>query len=85
MEIQEIPFKHEKTLFYYESDWMLEEIVQRCCGISILGDVQKRPCHSTKQTDLDGSSLSREEQIKWSWAVPSDLTDSVKTEVLFWQ
>lgn len=27
------------------SDWMLEQVAHRCCGVSILGDTQKQCGH----------------------------------------
>ena len=37
IEIEEIPFKHKKKLFYTEGDQTEEQVVQRGCGVSILG------------------------------------------------
>ena len=51
-EIQEIPFKNKKKLFYCGVDWRLEWAAQRGWGISILGDIQNLTGHSLEQPAL---------------------------------
>lgn len=40
-ETWEVLSEHKETSFYWESDWPLEQVVQRHCGMSIPGDIQK--------------------------------------------
>lgn len=41
-ETQEVPSKHE-PLLYCASDGALEQVLQSCCGISLLGNLKKMP------------------------------------------
>lgn len=43
---------HEKKFFTVKVV-ELEEVVQRCCGVFILGDIQNLTGHSPKQSDVD--------------------------------
>lgn len=38
--MQEISFKHKKKCFHCEDRQTLEQVVQRDCGFSILGDTE---------------------------------------------
>lgn len=38
--MQEIPFKHKKKTFHCEDSQTLEQVVQRGCRFSILGDTE---------------------------------------------
>lgn len=58
--IQEIQFKHKKTLFYYESDWIMEQVAQKCCGISIIADVKNSTGLSPELSALFDTAFSRE-------------------------
>jgi len=51
---QEELSEHQKTLFYCEDDWPLEQVAQRFGGVSHPGDTQKASGHSPKQLALCG-------------------------------
>jgi len=38
-----------KSTFHCEGGQMLEQVVQRCCGVSMLGDIQKPMEHGPEQ------------------------------------
>ena len=46
LETQEIAFKHNKKLFYCESDWALAQVAQSGHGVSIHADTQNPDGHS---------------------------------------
>lgn len=45
------PLQHQETLVYSQGDWALAQLVQRACGVSIRGVIQKL---SPAQTALGG-------------------------------
>lgn len=44
-ETQGIPLTHRKNTLHSETDQAPEQAAQRCCGSSILGDVQNQTGH----------------------------------------
>lgn len=54
-EIQENPFK----LFHCEGHQTLEQVAQRGCGVSVLGESQNMCGHNLGQPTLVDSALSR--------------------------
>lgn len=76
IEIQEMPFKHKKRVFYCESHWTLKQVAQRACGISTLGDVQKNSRYDPWQL-LQQPLLWVRIWTGLSLEVPSNLSCSV--------
>lgn len=58
----------------------LEQVAQRSCRVSILGDAQNSICHSPKQPALAGGL---DEMISRSPFQPQSLCDSMKMTVSF--
>lgn len=58
--MQEIPLKHEKTFFYCEGSQTLQQVAQRACGVSVLGDIENVTGHSPDQTTSVGATVGRE-------------------------
>ena len=52
IETQEAPPEHQETFFYCEGGQALEQVAQRGCGVSILGEVQKLTGRSPGQMAL---------------------------------
>ena len=46
------PSEHEEELLYFESDWALEQVAQRGCGVSFSGDIQNLPRRGPVQPAL---------------------------------
>lgn len=46
--------EHQEALICSQGDWALAQVVQRACGVSILGVIQKLPGHVAAQTALGG-------------------------------
>ena len=54
-ETQEALSEHQEALSYCDGDQALEQVAQRGCGISILGDTQKLSGHGPGQPTLGSS------------------------------
>lgn len=52
--------EHHETLFYCECDGTPEQIAQRHCGVSILGDNHKLSGHGPEETALGDPT--------WAWS-----------------
>lgn len=43
---QEVPSEDEEELLYFGDGQALEQVVQRCCGVSLSGDIPKLSGHN---------------------------------------
>jgi len=55
----QIPLKHKKKLLCWEGDHILEEVAQRGCSISTLGDTQNPTGHGPGQLVVGDPAWSR--------------------------
>jgi len=57
-EAQEVPFEHEDDLLYFEGDRALEQVAQRCCGVSFSGGIDDPPGRCPVQHALGDPALA---------------------------
>lgn len=72
---QEVPSEYQEMLFQWDPDLALAQVTQRCCGVSLLGYMQKPPW----QTAL-GHPAWAGGWIRWPPEIPSHL----KSPVVLW-
>ncbi|KAK4805788.1 hypothetical protein QYF61_000394 [Mycteria americana] len=51
-ETQEVTLEHQETMFHCEGDRALEQVAQKWCGVSRLGDIEKLSGHGPGQPAL---------------------------------
>lgn len=61
-ETQEILFKHQEILIYYEGDQALEQLPQRDSGVTLPADFQNLSERCPGQTDVGGG-------LAWTWGL----------------
>jgi len=78
-QLQEIPFKQKKKLFYCDSGQTLEQVTQRGCEASTFGVTQTPTRHSPEKPALVDPALSRE---GWTREIPAVLSNLNYLETL---
>ncbi|KAK4830240.1 hypothetical protein QYF61_009307 [Mycteria americana] len=68
--LEEVPSEHQEILFYSECDQALDQVTQRGCGVSFLGDIQKLYGHGLGQLALEEHKLLGQKMLHLYWAVP---------------
>ncbi|KAK4818675.1 hypothetical protein QYF61_017420 [Mycteria americana] len=63
--------QHQGRLFHYEGDRALAQVAQRCCGVSILGDIQKLSGHGPGQLAA-GDRLAGDSSAERGFGVSAD-------------
>ncbi|RMC10196.1 hypothetical protein DUI87_12997 [Hirundo rustica rustica] len=57
---QEVPPEYEEELLYGAGDQALGQVAQRCCGVSLTGDISELSGHNPVPCALEWSCLSRD-------------------------